>query len=101
MILHIMQVSSSGDEDAGENRALIPATSGDVGILCDVSLFKASSMPSSHSHSCCFGETLDLVSPGSGDGCTSVSLYLLGALFLEQLLDGGGKRWSGVDVPRR
>jgi hypothetical protein len=64
-------------------------------------LFKASSMSSSNSHSCCSGEILDLMSPRSGDGCTSVSLFLLGASFVDQLLDGGGKRWSGVHVPRR
>jgi hypothetical protein len=34
--------------------------------------------------------------PGSDDSGTFVLLYILRASFLEQLLDDGGKRWSGV-----
>ena len=38
--------------------------------------------------------------PGRTMATLSVSLYLLGASFLEQMLDRGCKMWSGVHLPR-
>jgi hypothetical protein len=98
LIPHLVPTASWGDEAVGVNRVLTPVMAGDDGV---VALLKASSVQSSFTRSCCSEGNPRFGSPGLNDGGASVSLSLLGASFLEQLLDGGGKRWSGVHLPRR
>jgi hypothetical protein len=46
-------------------------------------------------------KTIDLGLLGQMIMARLMSLSLLGALFLEQLLGGGGMMWCGVHLPRR
>jgi hypothetical protein len=93
--------TASWDDNApGENRALTMVTVGDGGILGVVTLLKASPMESLSTQSCYFRGNRRSGSPGSDDGGALVSLSLLGSSFLDQLLVGGGKRWSGVHLSR-
>jgi hypothetical protein len=75
-------------------------TAGDGDVLGVVTLLKASSMESSSTQSCYSRGTPRSGSPGSDDDGALVSLFLLGASFLEQLKVGGVKMWSGLHLSR-
>jgi hypothetical protein len=84
---------------AGENRVPTPVGADDGGVLYAAPLLRASSMQSSPIHSCCSGENPRSGSSGSYDGVAVGVALPLGHHF--QLLDGSGKRWCGVHLPRR
>jgi hypothetical protein len=73
---------------------------GDGSVLYTATLLKASSMQSSSTHSCYFCGNPKSGYSRSDDGGVRYHTPSR-ASFLEQLLDGGGKRWSGVSLPRR
>jgi hypothetical protein len=85
--VHLFQ-SIAIDGEEGEKSVRIP-------------LMKKSPLQSLPTHSGCSGSNFRLETPGLHDGCTSVSLSLLRASFLEQPLVGGGEWWSGVHLKRR
>jgi hypothetical protein len=82
MIPHLGSAKSWGEKDAGENRGLTPIMASDGGVLCDVTLLKASRLQSLSAHSCALGETLDsslldltLVAPSVSLSCMGASCW--------------------------
>jgi hypothetical protein len=100
LLASTLHSASWGCAAAGENRAPTSVLAGDGGVTrrnllegivaaaCFYPLVLLRGNPRSGS-------------PGSDDGDATYVVLPLGALFLEQLRDGGGFWWSGIHLPHR